>query len=100
MKSLNELILEKRENKIYEKDAYLYMFNIYKYAHISKDKILESLQWLSENIEVLKGFEKFLVSIDETKTAWTYMASDDEFLDSNNISDIIKRLADYIAEKL
>ena len=54
---------------------------------------------MRDDLKVLQGFEKYLVSVDTTKTAWTYMANDDDFLDKSKIDGIIERLADYLVEK-
>lgn len=101
MISLESYIFEKMENKITESTAYMWLYNTYKNLHnVPKTVIIESLDWFKNDVNVLKGFEKFIVKHDSTKTAWTYMANDDDFLDKSKIDNIIERLADYIIEKL
>ena len=100
MKQLSEFILEGRENKISESEAYSWLHKIYQHVHLTRDQAIESLSWMRDDLKVLQGFERYLISIDDTNSAWVYMASDDDFLEKDKIDDIIKRLADYIVEKL
>ena len=100
MKSLVETINEAKENKILESKGYEWLYNTYKnLTNLTKAQVINGLSWMRNDLNVLQGFEKYLVSVDTTKTAWTYMANDDDFLDKSKIAGIIERLADYLVEK-
>lgn len=100
MITLIKYLNEARENKISENKGYEWLYNTYKnLTNLTKAQALNGLNWMRDDLKVLQGFEKYLISIDTTKTAWTYMANEDDFLDKSKIDGIIERLADYLVEK-
>lgn len=100
MITLIKYLNEARENKIPENKGYEWLYNTYKnLTNLTKAQVINGLSWMRDDLKVLQGFEKYLISVDTTKTAWTYMANEDDFLDKSKIDGIIERLADYLVEK-
>lgn len=96
MKSLKEIILEK---KLTDKQQLLvgeYVVNLFKGSKLSKDKIKDMLKSLSINdIQPLIEIEDYIEKIDK-KNSFPYLVSKDDFLKKDNYEKIIDSFAQYI----
>ena len=96
MKSLKEIILEK---KLTDKQQLLvgeYVVNLFKGSKLSKDKIKDMLKSLSINdIQPLIEIEEYIEKIDK-KNSFPYLVSKDDFLKKDNYEKIIDNFAQYI----
>lgn len=96
MKSLKEIILEK---KLTDKQQLLvgeYVVNLFRGSKLSKDKIKDMLKSLSTNdIQPLIEIEDYIEKIDK-KNSFPYLVSKDDFLKKDNYDKIIDSFAQYI----
>ena len=97
MKSLKELILEKKLTNIQQQLVGEYVINLFRGSKLSKDKIKDMLKGMSsqDNMDTLIEIEEYIEKIDK-KNSFPYLVSKDDFLKKSNYEKIIDNFAQYI----